>query len=119
MSAGIYNMTLEQGATKSITVTYKDSEGVAINLTGYSGRGSIKAKATDSTIIASFTVEIPNPTLGQVEITLSATALDSLALTGKSYMDAFTAYYDIEIYSGQTVIRLLNGAAIISPSITK
>jgi hypothetical protein len=36
MSAGIYNDTLDQGATYTLVVEYKDANDVAINLTGYS-----------------------------------------------------------------------------------
>ena len=34
MTAGIYNATIDQGATWTVTVLYKDSTGAAINLTG-------------------------------------------------------------------------------------
>jgi hypothetical protein len=40
MTAGNFSLTIEQGATFSLVITYKDSAGSAINLTGFSIRYS-------------------------------------------------------------------------------
>jgi len=38
MAAGKYNLLIEQGATYQVEIQYKDSAGVAVDLTGYSGK---------------------------------------------------------------------------------
>jgi hypothetical protein len=117
--AGIYNFSVNQGATKRFSVTYKDSQGAPINLTGYQGRGQIKLRASDPEPIASFTVTVTDPALGIVDIELASTALQGLVLRGKGFNETTDAFYDIEMYNGNEVIRLLNGVVSISPEITK
>jgi len=117
--AGEYTLEINQGETKSIQVTYQDALEQPIDLTGYTGRGSIKLKATDATPLAAFVVTISDPTNGVVDIVLDADALEGAALKGKSYSEKTVAYYDIELVNGETVIRLLNGICNISPEITK
>jgi len=119
MAAGIYNMELEQGVTKTIQVTYQDSDEQAIDLTGYQGRGSIRYKATDADVIAEFEVTVTTPLEGKVTIVLDADALTNLTLKGKAYNELTMGVYDIELYKDDNVIRLLNGTVSISPEVTK
>lgn len=122
MAAGIYNITIEQGATFTITVTLTDgaTPAVPIDLTGYTGRGQIRLNATDTTALADFTVTVLTPEEdGKVEITLSATDTEAIATTGLNYTEVLEAQYDVELVNGDEVIRLLNGACYISPEITK
>ena len=117
--AGTYNFDVNQGATKRFQVTYKDSLNNPIDLTGYQGRGAIKLRASDATPLAEFAVTITDPAAGLVSVELPATALSGVALRGQGYDQKTAAYYDIELYSGSEVIRLLNGIVNISPEITK
>jgi hypothetical protein len=116
---GIYNLEVNQGATKRFQVIYKDSLDAPINLTGYQGRGAIKLSARDADPLALFTVTVSDPTGGVVDIELAATALESVPLKGRGFNEKTTGFYDIEIYNGSDVIRLLNGTCNISPEITK
>lgn len=120
--AGVYTLNVEQGATKTFKVNYYQDEDqtTPVNLTGYTGRGQIRLKATDTAALASFTVEVTDAINGEVTITLPATALEGNAnIKGKSYDATTTAYYDIELVNGTQVIRLLNGTCLISPEVTK
>ncbi len=119
MIAGVYDITIEQGATFSLTVKITDKDGVARNLTGYAGRGSLKAKATDTTSIEDFTVVIDDPSSGEVSITMSDVDTDAIPTSGAYYKDKTTYFYDIELYSVDDVMRILNGKAFVSPSITR
>lgn len=88
MAAGVYALEIEQGVTKSFRITYKDALDAAIDLTGYSGRGSIKLKAGDAAPLASFVVTVPDPTNGIVDVSLPADALSGNAsIKGKSYSE--------------------------------
>jgi len=117
--AGIYNFNINQGATKRFRVTYKDSLGDAINLTGYQGRGQIRLRASDPEPLASFTVTVTDPAAGIVDVELAASALEGLVLRGKGFNEPTDAFYDVELYNGTDVIRLINGVVSISPEITK
>ena len=122
MGAGVYTLEVEQGVTKSFSITYKDALDAAIDLTGYSGRGAIRLKAGDATPLASFEVTIPSPVSGVVEVVLPAAALSGNAnIKGKSYSEKTSAVYDIEVYTAddEDVIRLLNGTCNISPEVTR
>lgn len=120
MGAGIYDMAIEQGATKSILVTYQGSTGGAIDITGYQGRGQIRLKPSDAAPLASFVVTVTDSSGGVVDVTLPSTALSGVALKGASYVAKTTAVYDIELYDENgVVIRLLNGKCTISPEVTK
>lgn len=122
MPAGIYLIEIEQGASFSMDVTYLDSAGDPVDLTGYSGRGQIRLTAQTATTLASFTVTITAAAAGEVSISLPASALvGNAAITGTSYSDKTSAVYDIELYTAADadVIRLLQGTCLISPEVTK
>ena len=117
--SGLYNLEINQGATKRFQVAYKDSLDQPIDLTGYQGRGAIRLKATDAEPLALFVVTITDEPGGLVDIELLADALEGIALKGAGFNDKTRAFYDIELYKGAEVIRLLNGSVNISPEITK
>jgi hypothetical protein len=123
MSAATYNFTIEQGATFSKVVTWKDSSGAGINLTGYSITGKIKRKTSDQTALATFTAALANQTTNPGQFTLSLTAAQTEALptvTGPTAQKALLeCVYDIEATTGTTVYRLLEGIVSISPEATK
>jgi hypothetical protein len=119
LAAGIYKIIIEKGATKTIQLTYKDALGVPINLTGYQARGSIKQFATDTDVIADFTITIPTPTNGIILVVLPADALANYSLPGKAYDKFLIGTYDIELFKEDgTVIRLLNGYVCFSPEVS-
>ena len=119
--AGVYNIDVQQGATKRFSIVYKDGDGVPIDLTGYEGRGQIRLKVSDENALADFVVTITDAVNGEIDITLPATALEGIKFRGRSYLDKTEASYDIEIYDDASgdVIRLLNGICTIYPEVTK
>lgn len=121
MAAGIYNIIIEQGSTYTMIVKLNDGAvtPAPIDLTGYTGRGSIKLKATDTTSLADFIVTVTDPTEGEVTISLPASDSEAIETKGTNYTEVLEAWYDIELVNGSEVIRLLNGACNISPEITK
>jgi len=111
MAAGIYNITIEQGATfqRSMTIDEEDTD---LDLTGYSFAGKIRQEKEDTTAMAAFTVVITNAATGAIQVSMTATQTSSLA--------AGTAYYDIEMTrdSGE-VVRLLEGMVDITREMTR
>lgn len=115
MPAGTYDkFIIEQGSTFSHTLTWKDSAGVAIDLTGYTARMTIREDTVDETEIISLTTENSRITLGGVAgtIALTITAADTDAL---EFTDAL---YDLELVSGSTVTRLIQGRVRFSKAVT-
>lgn len=120
MAAGVYDITIEQGARFVLEATYTSDGATPINLTGYSGRGQIRATST-SDPVADFTITIPTPANGVVRAVIEADDTAAIPVTGANYSKTTVYYYDIELYTANDadVIRLLNGKATVSPEITK
>lgn len=122
MSAGVYDITVEQGSTFSLAIALKDSLGAAINLTGHTFRGQIRKTISDTTIQASFTFNIDAPaTLGTLTATISAanTALIEMPTNNTPNHTTVRMVYDIESEIGGVVYRWLQGIANISPEATR
>jgi len=111
-----FNITINQGATFELTVTWKDSAGTAINLTDYSARMQVRETYSSTSSVLSLT-DGSGITLGgsagTIAIVISATT--TAALTAP-----FSGVYDLELVSaGGVVTRLLQGAATVSPEVTR
>lgn len=115
MSAGIYNDTLDQGATYNLVVVYKQDNGTPVNLTGFSAymqlRESYEATVADLTLSTANGGISINGVAG--EITITATATQTTALVSDFYV------YDLELVSGSTVIRLLQGQITVNSEVTR
>lgn len=115
MTAGIYNATIDQGATWSVVVTYKDSTGTPINLTGYTAAMQVRQQYNSDT--AELTLTSPSngivitPLTGVVTITM--TALQTAALAEGYYV------YDVELTAGSYKDRLIQGQLTVAPEVTR
>ena len=126
MSAGKYSFIIEQGATLSFEIQYKDSTNTPISLSGYSGRMQIRPTTDSSTIYLTLSSSLqPDgtglnfsgsdsakpPTSGSISIFISAVT-SSLLTFGQ-------AVYDLEIYSGSYAFRILQGGVRLSKEVTR
>jgi len=114
--AGKLNLVIEQGTTFNPVLTYSDSAGTAIDLTGYTARMQIRLKRTSATFLHELTTENGGITLGGAAgtIALLISATDTAAFTFT------TAIYDLElITAGGIVTRLLQGSVTLSTEATK
>jgi hypothetical protein len=110
MSAGKYDITIEQGSDFSLQLTVQ-AGGVAKNLTGYSVRGQMRTTVDASTIAASFTGAISNATGGVIIVSLPYTTTDDIS--PGMYL------YDIELYTASSVQKLIKGSATVLGELTK
>jgi hypothetical protein len=110
--AAIANLTIDQGATFSSDVTVKDANGNAFDLTGYTATAKMAKGYSSTRTRTTITCTInADPTTGIV--TLSLTATETAAL------DAPARYvYDLEITSGATVTRVIEGIINVRPNVT-
>jgi hypothetical protein len=114
MASASYNITIEQGATFSKTLIYKDSNGTPINMSDVAEvRGQMRPTIASSTF-KDFTLTIDaNPALGKIYWSMSDE--DTAALSAPS-----TQYYDIELeFDDGTVKRILQGTVTVSPEVTR
>jgi hypothetical protein len=115
MSAATTNLIIDQGATWEITFTYKNTNGTPINLTGYSAalqlRTSYDAASASLSLTSPSSGIVMGGALGTIAITASATQTSSLV--------AGEYVYDLEITTGSTVIRLVQGRITVTPQVTR
>jgi hypothetical protein len=131
MSAGKYSFVIEQGATLSFEVQYKDSDNEPVDLRDYSGRLQIRsAYAQDSgelylTLSSSRQPDgtglnfsgsngTTDPVSGSIGIFIAACTSSQLTFN--------EAVYDLELYSGSVdcpyTIRLLQGKVKLNKEVT-
>ena len=81
MLAGIYHLTIEQGATLDRTLTWTDGDGVLVDLTGYTARAQVRDGKDATSAEVDLTTENGGITLG---VTLWANRLnrDQLRVIG-------------------------------------
>jgi hypothetical protein len=116
-----YNWTINQGSLSERTFQLKDSDGVAINTTGLSGRGQIRT-APGGTLVCTLVVAVVNHSTGTWKMTATPAATSAYSFGVRtSNENPATCYYDIELYDpgdATDVTRWLEGKAIIYPEVT-
>ena len=132
MAAGNYTFTIEQGSTVDFEVQYQDSGSIPIDLsgqtaemrirTGYKGEalaaltsslesGVSYTKASGSAFLSlSGSNLVTPPSSGSIGIYIGHDVTDAL--------DFDKALYDIELTSGETRTRILEGRIKLSKDIT-
>lgn len=115
MTAGIYNATIDQGSIWNVTLVYKDSNNVPVNLTGYTA--AMQLRQNYNSELADLTLTTAN---GGITITgatgtivISATATQTGLLTPGFYV------YDLELTSGSNISRLIQGQITVAEQVTR
>jgi hypothetical protein len=117
MSAGIHNLTIEQGATFRRVITWKNSSGTAINLTGFSARMQVRERVDDADVILELSTSNGRITLGGSAGTITIVAQDEVTTT---LPEIKKGVYDLELESaGGEVTRLLRGGVEIIRQVTR
>ena len=133
MAAGRYSFTLEQGTTVDFELQYKDSGSNPIDLSGYTGKMEIRStysgsgttyltltsslgdtysKAADNAFLSFSGSNLTTPTTsGSIGVYIGYELTDELTFTDE-------AYYDLEITSGVSRIRIIEGRVLLSRQTT-
>ena len=119
MAAGRYDITIEQGATFTLPISYKDSTDAVIDLSsGYTARMKIK-ESVGGTILAS--TESSDSPLNTITITLAASGNNITITISATDTAAFSfehAVYDLELVTGSQVDRIIEGRVKLSEEVT-
>ena len=112
--AGIYNITMDQGAQWTLQVVYDNNNGTPFDLTGYTARMQVRPKfGSDNAVLT-----ISSPSSGIVitpltgTLNLTATTAQTGDIPGGFYV------YDLEITSGGVVTRLMQGSVTVRDQVT-
>jgi hypothetical protein len=126
MGAGKYSFVIEQGSTLNLELQYKDTSGNPINLSEYGGRMQIRPNTASPTVYITLSSSLePDgtglnfsgsnnqtpPTSGSIGMYISAAS--------SSLLNFDSGVYDLEIYSGSFVTRILEGQVKLSKEITR
>ena len=133
MAAGRYSFVLEQGTTVDFELQYKDSNSVPIDLTNYTARMEIRStysgsgdtylvltsslgdtytKQADSAFLSMSGSSLITPTTsGSIGVYIGYELADSLTF-------ATDAFYDLEITTGVSRTRVIEGRIALSRQTT-
>lgn len=118
MSAGRFNMVIEQGTgyNKSFTLSWISS-GNVVDLTSYKARLTVRARKDSSSAILSIDTDndptliaIPTPANGVVNLTLSSSTTEALSFE--------FGYYDLELYTASVSYRVMEGTVRLSKEVS-
>jgi len=114
--ANVYDITLKQGATWSLVITWNDSSGNPINNTGFTANMDVR-DGSNNLVVNLNTTPVPGGgsiTMGGLsgQITLAISSTVSSGLAVGSY------YYDLFVNSPGSVDPLLEGSFVVEGRIT-
>lgn len=116
MSAGTYNITIEQGATFTLRIQWLDPNDDPIDLTGYSARMQIRPYAESDQVF----LTIDTDSNGGITIESDWEISIEIPATETETLNQYCGVYDLELESITGVVtRLLQGKVTISPEVTR
>lgn len=120
MAAGKYNFVIEQGTTTNFYLQYKDVNGTPITLEEYSAQMQIRPNYADLTSDKYLTLSSSLDTDGSgIILSESGSMRIHISAEKTDAMKFDEALYDLEIYSGSYVSRLLEGKVKVKKSVTR
>lgn len=117
-----YNITICQGASYNLEVTYTDENNAPIDLTGSTLRGQIRKSISDDTIQATFTITITDAVNGVFTVSLTPAQTEAIEIKAQKdtvrELEAFAYDIERELVGGE-VDRIMQGEAFVSPQVTR
>lgn len=109
--AATYDITIDQGATFSLGLIFRDALNVAIDLTSATIKSQIRPSAESQTILAELTATKDPLVTGRVVLSLASDKTFAL--------DFDKAVYDVLVTIGSTKTRYIEGAVTLSKAVTR
>lgn len=113
--AGTHDFVCEQGATFAREITWLDSSAIPVNNTGYTARMQVRATVSSASTLLSISTTTGEIVLGGADgkITITVPATTTAAIAAGCYV------YDLEMVSGITVYRILQGSFTVDAEVTR
>ena len=107
-----YDFNITQGSEFYVRLSAKNDDSTPFVLSGYGARGSLKWRYSDTGVLIDLTPSVVSGYLdsGWIDIKLTADQTSGLPIVD--------GVYDLEIYSGTYVKRLIYGKGSIYPEVT-
>jgi hypothetical protein len=105
------NITCKQGQKFRLPFEWKDPDGVAINLTGYTFRGQVRASAKDAAVILELNATLVSAVAGTFKIEHTSAEMADVP-AGKWV-------YDLEAVQGGESFPLAEGTFTVLPEVTR
>lgn len=125
MAAGKYSFVIEQGATFQQEWRYLDCLGNPVDLTNYSSKMQLRPSPGSPILYLTLSSSITPDGSGLNLMGLNGTNPTSSGSIGviisaysSSLLNFQEAYYDLELYSGSYVDRLIEGKVKLSKQVT-
>lgn len=122
MAASQYDITIEQGATFTLNIDFKDGNDQLYDLSsGYTGRMKIRHAVGGDIIDSSEPEDSPN---NNISITLGTTSSSSPNIVVSISAEKTAAYtfdtgvYDLELVAGTNVDRIVQGRIKLDKEVT-
>lgn len=106
------NIVVDQGANYFSSIYLTDADGIAIDLTGYTGAAQIRKEHTSNTAAAAFTVTITSAN-GQVDMSLTAAQTANI-VAGEYVYDC-----ELTLTASNVVSRIVEGKVLVTPEVTR
>jgi hypothetical protein len=110
-----YNIVVDQGSDYALSITYKDPSGNAMNLVGYTARMDIRTSYSAPKALLSLTTTNGGIALDGANGTVNL----SISAANTANIPACNAVYDLELVSGVSVLRLIEGKFTVTPEATR
>jgi len=112
--SGKLDITIEQGATFSRLITITDADSIPVDISSDTFRGEVRSSYKSGTVEGAFAFQFQTDgTDGKVVIRMTDETTTTMTF-GKNYV------YDVEwVKSNGTVVRLLEGTAVVTPEVTR
>jgi hypothetical protein len=109
LSAGDWDLYIEQGATfvQTYTCNVDDPD---FNWDGWTARSQIRSDAAENGELLLDLTPYLTITGATISVAIPASVTETLNRNGR---------WDLEVVNGPTVVRLLNGRAVVSPEVTR
>ena len=118
MSAGRYDITIEQGTTWTFNLTWKDGTGSPVDLTNYTARMQIRSSYESPVALVELLSTGGLPRITITPLTGALALLIDEATTRT--LPSGHAVYDLEMVAPNGhVTRLLEGSVSVSPEVTR
>lgn len=119
MTAGVHDITIEQGSVFVLPLVWKTALGVPINVSGYKARMQVrKTYKSDDPPLISITSDAGDITLGGALGTITAKIVASDTAT----LEIKQGVYDLELIppSGEDdAFRFIQGEVTVTPEVTR